>query len=243
MSLVKGEKFMILKTDKLEQEKEKILNFLLNNKEHYNSLEFFNIFSKFYLDIFNEFEKEAIFCNYSQILSKYNIIKEEFDIYLKVYNLLESKGFIKGDILEVGCGIYPRLAEIITKRHKEKDYSLTLYDICNIFNISKDITIVRDKFTRSTNINRYDTLVGIHPCEASIDLTLKGIEENKNLIVAFCGCNHETVEFPKWYDSYWSISFCSDIKEMYGDRIEIIDFEDYPKRKLPILIHKKRISR
>ena len=29
---------MILKTDKLEQEKEKILNFLLNNKEHYNSL-------------------------------------------------------------------------------------------------------------------------------------------------------------------------------------------------------------
>lgn len=231
---------MILDKKKLEQEKEKILNFLLSNKEHYNSLEFFNIFSKFYLDIFNDIEKEAIFCNYSQILSKYNIIKEEFDIYLRVYNLLESKGFIKGDILEVGCGVYPRLAEIITERHKEKDYSLTLYDVCNTINIGKGIKLVKNEFTKSTNIDEYDTLVGIHPCEASIDLTLRAIEENKNLILAFCSCNHETVEFPKWYDGNWSISFCSDIKEMYGDSIEIIDFEYYPKMKNPILIHKKR---
>lgn len=234
---------MVFKEDKLEQEKDNILNFLLDNVKYYNPLEFYTIFSMFYLDKLKENDENSIPCNNTQILSKYSILKEEYDIYLKVYNLLESKGFIKGNVLEVGCGIYPRLAEIITQRHKEKDYSLTLFDTCNIFNIGNGINIVRDKFTKSTNIDRYDTLVGIHPCEASIDLTLRAIEENKNLILAFCSCNHETVEFPKWYDGNWSISFCSDIKEMYGDIIEIIDFEDYPKRKLPILIHRKRISK
>ena len=234
---------MVFKEDKLEQEKDNILNFLLNNAKHYNSFEFLESFSTFYLDLLKEDDRHSIPCSNTQLLSKYGILKEEFDIYLRVYNLLESKGFIKGDILEVGCGVYPRLAEIITERHKEKDYSLTLYDVCDTINIGKGIKLVKNEFTKSTNIDRYDTLVGIHPCEASIDLTLRAIEENKNLILAFCSCNHETVEFPKWYDGNWSISFCSDIKEMYGDSIEIVDFEYYPKMKNPILIHKKRISK
>lgn len=231
---------MVIKEDILEKEKDNILNFLLSNAKYYEPSEFYGIFSMFYLDIINKDEQHSVPCNNTQILSKYGILKEEYDIYLKVYNLLESKGFIKGEILEVGCGIYPRLAEIITKRHKEEDYSLTLCDICSIIDIGKGFNLVKDKFTKSTNINKYNTLVGVHPCEASIDLTLKAIEENKNLVLAFCSCNHETVEFPKWYDSDWSISFCSDIKEMYGDSIEIIDFEYYPKRKNPILIHKKK---
>ena len=112
---------MVFKEDKLEQEKDNILNFLLNNAKHYNSFEFLESFSAFYLDLLKEDDRHSIPCSNTQLLSKYGILKEEFDIYLRVYNLLESEGFIKGDILEVGCGVYPRLAEIITERHKEKD--------------------------------------------------------------------------------------------------------------------------
>lgn len=233
---------MVINREKYLEEKDNIIRFILENEDLYNIGELMLLFHNFLSDeILNK--KYITITEIAALLSKFGIINEENDIYFKFYKLLESLGFIKGNILEVGSGPYPRLAEIITERHKEKDYSLTLYDVCNTINIGKGIKLVKNEFTKSTNIDRYDTLVGIHLCEASIDLTLRAIEENKNLILAFCSCNHETVEFPKWYDDSWSISFCSDIKEMYGDSIEIVDFEYYPKMKNPILIHKKRISK
>lgn len=106
--------------------------------------------------------------------------------------------------------------------------------------IDKKITIVKDNFTSTTNIDTFDTIFGLYPCEASIDITLKGIEENKNLLIAFCNCDHSTEEYPLWFGDYWAIDFCSTMKERYKDKIEIIDNQITPKVKLPILIHRKK---
>lgn len=238
----KEENIMIIDKDKLLEEKDNILNFLLKNKDLYKEDEFKEIFATFYLDIllFND----IIGGNYrvAQILSKFNIFKEKYDPYLTVYNILNKYDFINGNIVEVGCGTYPRLAEIIKDNHKSNNYNLTVYDTCNIFKMN-DISIIKEKFTMSTNIDNVDTLVGIYPCDASVDLTLKGIEENKNLVIAYCSCDHSSDKYQHNFLEYWADDFCYYIKKKYGDDVKIMNWRNYPKRRLPILVHKKRISK
>lgn len=230
---------MVINREKYLEEKDNIIRFILENEDLYNIGELMLLFHNFLSDeILNE--KYITITEIAALLSKFVIINEENDIYFKFYKLLESLGFIKGNILEVGSGPYPRLAEVIKDNHQKSDYNLTIYEKSSVFNIDKKITIVKDEFTSTTNIDTFETIFGLYPCEASIDITLKGIEENKNLLIAFCNCDHSTEEYPLWFGDYWAIDFCSTMKERYKDKIEIIDNQITRKVKLPILIHRKK---
>lgn len=233
---------MVINREKYLEEKDNIIRFILENEDLYNIGELMLLFHNFLSDeILNK--KYITITEIAALLSKFGIINEENDIYFKFYKLLESLGFIKGNILEVGSGPYPRLAEVIRDNHKTSDYNLTIYEKRDVFSIDKKIKIVKDKFTASTDIESIDTIFGLYPCEASIDMTLKGIKENKNLLIAFCNCDHSTEKYPHWFGDYWAVDFCSTIKEEYQDEVEIINNQITPKVKLPILIHKKRISK
>ena len=233
---------MVIDKEKYFKEKENIIKFILENDKLYNDQKFEMIYFTFLFDnILNS--KNIMHTEMAALVSKFGILKQGNDIYFKFYQLLEQLGFIKGNILEVGSGPYPRLAEIIRDNHKTNDYNLTIYEKRDVFSIDKKIKIVKDKFTASTDIESIDTIFGLYPCEASIDMTLKGIKENKNLLIAFCNCDHSTEKYPHWFGDYWAVDFCSAIKKEYQDEVEIINNQITPKVKLPILIHKKRISK
>lgn len=81
------------------------------------------------------------------------------------------------------------------------------------------------------------------PCDASIDITLKGIEENKNTLIAYCSCDHSNKIYPRGRERIWANEFCSIMKERYGNLIEIMEWEPLKDERMPILIYRKRVSR
>lgn len=181
-------------------------------------------------DILLDNEGYSANCDIAALLSKYNIFTEGNDRYHMFYKMLEELDFIKGTSLEIGSGPYPRLAEIIQNNHKRKDYNLTIYEKCNVFKANKDIKIVKRAFTSSTNIKEVDNIFSIMPCETYIYITLKGIERNKNLLIAYCSCDHSNKMYPKYRKRYWSDDFCHVMKERYGNDFEIAEWE-YLKEK------------
>lgn len=232
---------MIIDAEKLLREKGNIIKFILENREVYEQIGIESLIT--ILDNNFLLLEESLAENFiiAELLSKFKIFKNGYDDYVKFYKLLEKNNFIEGNCLEIASGLYPRLAEIIKESHYKKDYNLTIYEPKKIIRIANDITVNREKFTKDTNIKQVDSIWGIHPCGASIDMTLKGIEENKNLAIAFCGCDHSTSEFPHWFGDYWAIDFCCEMKERYGESIEIFEWNrPKTKKKLPVLVHKKR---
>lgn len=234
---------MYIDKEKYLKEKNNILKFLIDNRYLYEKQKYEMILSIIGFDILLDNEGWSANCDIAALLSKYNIFTEGNDRYLMFYKMLEELDFIKGNSLEVGSGPYPRLAEIIKDNHQRRDYNLTIYEKCNVFKTSKDIKVVKDAFTSSTNIEDVDNIFSIMPCEASIDITLKGIEENKNMLIAYCSCDHSNKMYPKYRKRYWADNFCSMMKERYLNDIEITEWEYLKGENIPILIHKKRVSK
>ena len=198
------------------------------------------IYSIIDFDVLLDNEGYSANCDIAALLSKYNVFTDENDRYLMFYEMLEELDFIKGNSLEVGSGPYPRLAEVIKDNHKRKDYNLSIYEKCDVFKVGKDIKIVKDKFTSSTNIEEVDNIFSIMPCSASIGITLKGIEENKNLLIAYCSCDHSNKMYPRGIERYWADNFCSIMKERYGNDIEITEWEYLKGETIPLLVHRRR---
>lgn len=234
---------MYINKEKYLEEKDNILKFLKEHKYLYDDRDYEMIISLISFDILLDNERYSSNCDIAALLSKYNIFTDENDRYLMFYKMLEELDFIKGNSIEIGSGPYPRLAEVIEDNHKRKDYNLTIYEKCEVFRLSKDIKVVKEAFTSSTNIKDVDNIFSIMPCEASIDITLKGIEENKNMLIAYCGCDHSNKIYPKYRKRYWADNFCYMMKERYGNDIEITGWKPLKDEKMPILIHKKRVSR
>ncbi len=125
---------MVIDKEKYFKEKENIIKFILENDKLYNDQEFEMIYFTFLFDnILNS--KNIMHTEMATLVSKFGILKQGNDIYFKFYQLLEQLGFIKGNILEVGSGPYPRLAEIIRDNHKTNDYNLTIYEKRDVFSI------------------------------------------------------------------------------------------------------------
>lgn len=152
--------------------------------------------------------------------------------------ILEDYDLLKGNICEVGAGRYPRLAELVAPKIHTNNGTLTIYDPNVLFTEHKGIKVVKDKFTKSTNIDNIDTLYGLYPCDASIILAEKAFEEDKNLVLAFCACDHSTRKHMKWLGKYWAEDFCMDYREKYGSEAEIINWSSTLNNDHPIMIRR-----
>lgn len=98
---------------------------------------------------------------------------------------------IKRNILEIGAGNIPRVAERIAKKQIECGMgNITVYDSYMAVKKSQypNLTIYRKDFTLETDITDYDILIGEYPCDAT-DLMIKlALENNKDLYIQMCGC-------------------------------------------------------
>ncbi len=174
-----------------------------------------------------------------QILSKFNILHPKYDQYKYLANRLKELGFLNGNCCEIGAGKYPQISSLILPVLRENKKNLTIYDPKTIPSILPDINLIRENFTLNTNIENIDTLFAHHPCKATTTIIDKAIQENKNLLIAFCGCNHSNSRIPKWIGDYWCEDVCIYYREKYGKEIEI---ETYPNQieKYPIMIRKRK---
>lgn len=172
----------------------------------------------------------------TQIFSKFDVYKDGCDPYIEMIKLLERYDFLKGNCCEIGSGSYPRLAELMAPKLQLRGGSLTIYEPDVLFTNMKGMKIVKEKFTKNTDITSVDTLIGLYPCEATIVMAEKAFEEDKNLMLACCDCDHSTKEHPKWFGNYWAEDFCMDYREKYGAEAEIISWSSSIGENLPILV-------
>lgn len=171
----------------------------------------------------------------SQLLSKFNIYNTN-DLYLYMYELLKKYSFLNGNCCEIGAGKYPRLAEIISPDLEKNNHNLIIYDPKIVISRLSKTIIIKDRFTKKADFSNIDTIIGMLPCDATVDMTEKAFEEDKNILLATCGCNH-TCRKHKIKDSdYWALDFCSDYKEKYGDEAIIEMWPSTYGIPYPILI-------
>lgn len=172
----------------------------------------------------------------AQILSKFNVYNHSKDEYIEMFKLLKEYSLLEGNCCEIGAGRYPRLAELTAPEIKLKNGTLTIYDPNTMISKMENVKIIKDEFRKNTNIDYIDTIYAMYPCEATATIVEKAFEEDKNLMLAFCGCNQTN---QKWIGKYWAEDFCMAYREKYGQEVEIINWPSKTGIDLPIMVRHK----
>ncbi len=230
----------VIDKEKYYLKKDEMLKFIYSNQDKYDD----RGISKFKYILSDYFFDKKV-CNIPvellQIFSKFGVISEGKDIYLEFFKLLNELNFLEGNICEVGSGEYPRLAEIMLPKIKLNGGILTIYDPEILYTDFKGIKIIKEKFTKDTNIESTDTLVGLLPCLASETIVEKAFLENKNLLIGFCGCDHSSRNgFKKGNNKYWAEALSNYYKQRYDNEVEMFSWSDNIKLDYPIMARHKR---
>jgi len=227
--------------EKYYDKKKEMIDFLISNIDKYQDLSM--LLTSFIIDnsFINAYEMN-IPVSLSQIFSKFGVFKEGFDPYIEFKKILDRYSFLddeRGNYCEVGAGIYPRLSEIIMPSIDMNHGSLTIYDPNCMFSLSENIHIINEEFTKDTNIKEIDTLYALYPCEATITVVEKAFEEDKNLVVGFCNCDHSDIKYPCTDEyKYWADGVCKIYERMYGSDLDIIGWPSSMKNDLPIMVRR-----
>lgn len=217
--------------------KDEMVNFIRENEKKYRSIDL-NLEFYIAMDFCLGLSAEEIPNFLSQILSRFNVYKEGYDEYIEMANLLEKYSLLNGNCCEIGAGIYPRLAELVAPKIRLNGGSLTVYDPKTIFTELKNMKVVKEVFTRKNNIDEFDTIYGLYPCEASKIMIKKAFKEDKNLMIAFCDCIHYKNRFNFWDKRNWIDKICDKYVKKYGSDVELINWPSHMEYKLPIMIRK-----
>ena len=202
---------------------------------------------KYMADIYEKDEMPPAF--YSQIYSHCKILPQKHNMYFNFFqNLMnEFPDLLDKNTLEVACGYYPALVELIANEIKKQrskgtiagiDYSLIDGKIEGL----EDIKLYKAEFSINTDVSRYNFLTGLLSCEATPLIIKKACLEEKEMSVVPCTCVHpiDGIRFSN-FDRY--IEYLTDYIETNRGRDydfivdKELEAEDY---NFPILSLKKK---
>ena len=145
----------------------------------------------------NKYAQEVI----REIYDELGMIPDDQNIYLAFLDLIDKQFGINGkNILEVGGGAIPSLAKKI--HLKQSKGTITVYDP----RIGKDIhgeerfVLRRDKFTRDTDIEDTNLIIGLMPCQAAEVLITQATKNDIDFMLWLC----EGGPHGDYYDFYES---------------------------------------
>lgn len=185
------------------------MNLYNNKKEILHRLKkFLRIFGRNYDPaIYNYIEENFLNCEYNQtsyillqIYALFGMLEETDNHYLQFAKMVGEKYGFDKNILEVGCGYLPMFAKYYNNLQirNNKNSKITVYDPDIVVNKAKNIKLCKTKFTLESNVDDYDLLVGILPCEATKTIINKAIDSDKEFLIAMCGCTHFSDEEIPW---------------------------------------------
>ena len=144
-----------------------------------------------------------------QIKSKLGIIQEENDIYIKFIDHLAQNNILHGNILEVGSGFYPTLAQKL----------MQIETVDNVTAMDPNLTIINDPqlklikadFASNTDISKYDSIIGFKPCAATLPIIQAANSQKRPFSIVLCECTHfqnpylyMPISIEKWRDYVWN---------------------------------------
>lgn len=232
----------VFNEEKYFSRKNEMIEFVMSHISQYQEKVGYNILGTLATDYFLQSTTNNIpvSTGVGELLSKFDIYNEGCDPYIEMTKLLDQYSFLEGNCCEIAAGDYPRLAELVIPKIKLNHGKLTIYEPDVIFCDIKGVKIIRERFTKDTDITEFDTLYGMFPCNATLSIVEKAFEEDKNLMLAFCDCDHSTKEHSKWIGKYWAEDLCMDYREKYGNEIDIIHWPSSIGNDLPIMVRKSK---
>ena len=118
----------------------------------------------------------------------------ENDYYKNFIEYMKSETGIDKNLLEVGCGILPSLANRISK--EQTCGSVTAMDPKVIEAYEGNIGIIKKEFTLDTDVSHYDLIYGFYPCQVTPLMIQSSFKNDKDLFLEMCGCTHDV---PVWF--------------------------------------------
>ena len=186
-----------------------------------------------------------------QVYSELGIYSAADNLYLSHLNNIKRHFSIGGNILEVGGGMFPAFARLLSKEQiKLNSGKLTVYDPNLIIQklSNQNIKLVKKEFDGATNINDFDLIVGIYPCEATESIIINACKNKKDFYLAMCGCVHfdfmKAMIFgtdPVAYQNYIINLAKQMLEENNNGTLEFDTIDDkFGRSEYPILYNKKR---
>ena len=123
------------------------------------------------------------------------------DYYKSFIECMKSETGIDKNLLEVGCGILPSLANRISK--EQTCGSVTAMDPRVIEAYDGNIGTIKKEFTLDTDVSNYDLIYGFYPCQATPTMIKSSFKNDKDLFLEMCGCVHDV---PKEFASSQKIA-------------------------------------
>ncbi len=165
----------------LEQYK-KIDRFLKDHYTYFTDWELMQIRSLATIDYTDRFIPDVM----RELYAELGLFKENEDIYSGFTDLLKENFNINQDIIEVGGGILPKLAERISQEQTEG--TVTVYDPrlgttdTNIDNL----LLKQEKFTLKTDISNSGLIIAFMPCEATETIITSATKNKKDFMIGMC---------------------------------------------------------
>ncbi len=212
---------------------------------------FIKIYSDKYPDWARRDFKKKIFSGYTlnndiinQIYCFLDLIDEKDTDYYKFFEYMKNKNMFdnKSNILEIGSGAIPILANIVNKYTNKKIITM---EPNNIINIKNDVKNINQKFSDQTNIDNYDFIYAFRPCVPTEDIILNCLKNNKDFCIYLCNCALRPKTLKEYNENTWSSKdwhkYLLEITSKYKEKFIIkLDYETGLFDDCPIIYGIKR---
>ena len=128
-----------------------------------------------------------------QVYSELGLTNKGSSFYKKHLQLIRSLFPLDGNILEVGSGYIPALANLIANEQlKIGKGTITIYEPLLVDMTPKYPNMILNKkyFNKTVDVSQYDLIIGILPCEVTKTIIESACINKKDFYVALCGCVH-----------------------------------------------------
>ena len=189
-------------------------------------------------------------CVMMQVYDELGITPREDNFYLKHVDKIKEKFDIGRNIVEIGSGHIPAFANHLAREQLSINKgTVTIYEPLLITTKPKypNMTLHRETFGYSTDLERYDLITGLMPCDATETIFECACRNQMDFYVALCGCVHSPGMF--MYPFYitteeyhaWMIDRVKSMLSFYDNGELGIDYiDDGEQDPYPILYNRKK---
>lgn len=153
----------------------------------------------------NNFENMAASCIIRQIYSTLGMLDKDENEYLKVFEYLKQNFDLGCNILEIGGGHYPALAEFIDSyQTKISKGTITVIDPKLVVNRLGNIKLIKDEFKYNNDTSKFNLIVSQAPCDKFEEVIASAINQRQRFFVTFCDCIRDKFSQTKrdYYDEF-----------------------------------------
>lgn len=163
-------------------------------------------------------------------------------------NFINEKYGLNQDILEVGSGFFPTLAEKIdTYQQSTNKGSITAIDPLLIPTSLGNVKLYKSSFSSNMSLKNYTLVTSMYPCESTVRIIESANAQDKDFSLLTCGCTHFSV-YELYYGGYstvedWQNYLYRLVKETSkSDRIIDIDYLNDKEVTTPIISSRKKVK-